>query len=203
MDVPLDEPGPEGLAAGYAAFRRYACKMATGTGKTTVMAMLAAWSILNKAADRADKRFSDTVLAVCPNVTIRDRLQELDPQLGEHSLYRTRDLVPAAMMDQLRRGQVVVSNWHHFNPQDMNRVGTDAAKVVKRGQESDAAVVRRVLGLDAARKRNILVLNDEAHHAYRRGQLGDGGNEPDEDEEAERQNEEATVWVSGLDRLHA
>jgi type III restriction enzyme len=42
--------------------------------------MLAAWSILNKQADRGDARFSDTVLIVCPNVTIRRRLGELDPR---------------------------------------------------------------------------------------------------------------------------
>ena len=83
-------------------FLRYACKMATGTGKTTVMGMLAAWSILNKTADRGDARFADTVLVVCPNVTIRNRLGELDPHRGEASLYRTRDLVPPEQMPRLR-----------------------------------------------------------------------------------------------------
>ncbi len=150
IEVPLDEPGPDGRAAGYRAFRRYACKMATGTGKTTVMAMLIARSVLNKVADRTDKRFSDTVLVVCPNVTIREQLaRALDPNLGEESLYRIRDLVPA------------------------DRVGQDSARVVKRGLESDAALVRRVLGEAAAHRRNILVINDEAHHAYRRGTAGE------------------------------
>ena len=67
-DVPLDEPGVDAKADGIRAFRRHACKMATGTGKTTVMGMLAAWSILNKVADRGDARYSDVVLVVCPNV---------------------------------------------------------------------------------------------------------------------------------------
>ena len=70
--------------------------MATGSGKTTVMGMLAAWSILNKVNARVDARFSDVVLVVCPNVTIRERLAELDPNRGEASIYRTADLVPAA-----------------------------------------------------------------------------------------------------------
>jgi hypothetical protein len=70
--------------------------MATGAGKTTVMGMLAAWSILNKVNDRSDARFSDVVLVVCPNVTIRNRLGELDPLRGEASLYRTRDRSRAA-----------------------------------------------------------------------------------------------------------
>ena len=77
--------------------------MATGAGKTTVMGMLAAWSILNKLADRGNPRFSDTVLVVCPNVTIRSRLRELDPSEGEASVYRTRDLVPERLMPELRR----------------------------------------------------------------------------------------------------
>ena len=206
--VPSDEPGPEGAASGHRAFRRYACKMATGTGKTTVMAMLIAWSILNKVADRSDERFSDTVLVVCPNVTIREQLsRHLDPHQGEASLYRTRDLVPPEMMDQLRRGRVLVTNWHVFNPQDMNRVGSDGARVVKRGQESDTAIIRRVLG-EAAGKRNLLVINDEAHHAYRRGTAADVGDErngngdDDERDDAERRNAEATVWVGGLDKLN-
>ena len=91
IDVP-----PEGEPEGVDAFERYACKMATGSGKTTVMGMLAAWSILNKVAARGDARFSDVVLVVCPNVTIRERLAELDPNRGEASIYRTRDLVPVA-----------------------------------------------------------------------------------------------------------
>src|SRR5918911_2829639 len=95
IDIPRDEPSEEKKQQGYIGFTRYACKMATGTGKTTVMAMVAAWSILNKANDRSDARFSDVVVVVCPNVTIRDRLRELDPEQGEASIYLTRDLVPS------------------------------------------------------------------------------------------------------------
>ncbi len=79
IDIPADPPSEDRIAEGYAGFRRFAAKMATGTGKSTVAAMLAAWSILNKIADRGDARFSDTVLIVCPNVTIRSRLGEVHP----------------------------------------------------------------------------------------------------------------------------
>lgn len=109
IDTPLDEPSDERKAEGYRTFRRYACKMATGAGKTTVMGMLAAWSILNKMSNRNDARFSDVVLVVCPNVTIRNRLQELDPAHGEASLYRTRDLVPGHLMAELTNGRVLVT----------------------------------------------------------------------------------------------
>ena len=116
---------PEGVDA----FRRYACKMATGSGKTTVMAMLAAWSILNKVDARGDARFSDVVLVVCPNVTIRERLSELDPNRDEASIYRTRDLVPPHLMPSLRRGRVLVKNWHDFERKGMSA----GAKVQKNG----------------------------------------------------------------------
>jgi type III restriction enzyme len=123
VDVP-----PE-LAGEAERFTRYACKMATGAGKTTVMAMLAAWSILNKVATRGDGRFSDVVLVVCPNVTIRNRLRELDPNLEEASVYRTRDLVPPHLMPSLRKGRVLVKNWHEFERKGMQA----GAKVQKNG----------------------------------------------------------------------
>ena len=265
VDVPLDEPGEEARADGIRAFRRHACKMATGTGKTTVMGMLAAWSILNKVAARGDTRFSDVVLVVCPNVTIRNRLEELKPQGGEASLYRTRDLVPSHLMPQLARGHVLVTNWHVFEPRTVQAAG-ETARVLRTGRqvrtretirigartttargtryltlkdlerqaatglirvlderrdgqgnlksvsveslryvESDRKLIERVLGREVGAKRNILVMNDEAHHAYRIRRA-----EPDEGEEdlfgetddGEAFYREATVWVDGLDRLH-
>ena len=269
IGIPLDEPSAEAQADGYRAFRRYACKMATGAGKTTVMAMLAAWSILNKVNNRADGRFSDAVLVVCPNVTIRSRLAELDPQAGEASLYRTRDLIPPHLMPDLAKGRVFVTNWHVFEPQSPQAGGISAhvtragvpvrtretiaigpktttargrryltpeeyARQVAAGLlavldeqrdgqgnlvkatvesvryiESDAALVQRVLGREIGGKQNLLVFNDEAHHAYRIRRA-----EPDEEEEAveaevfgeeetgEEFFKEATVWVDGLDKVH-
>ena len=133
-EIPKDEPGLEAKAAGVRAFMRYACKMATGTGKTTVMGMLAAWSILNRVAAPRDDRFSDTILIVCPNVTIRERLQEVDPALGDLSLYRTRQLVPPHRMEELRRGEVMIANWHRLAKKETNTVNGDSAKVVKTGE---------------------------------------------------------------------
>lgn len=127
-EIPKDEPGLEAKAAGVRAFLRYACKMATGSGKTTVMGMLAAWSILNRVASPRDDRFSDTLLIVCPNVTIRERLQELDPALGDLSLYRTRQLVPPHRMEELRRGEVMIANWHRLAKKETNSVNGDSAQ---------------------------------------------------------------------------
>ena len=261
IEIPRDATSDEAQAAGYAGFRRYACKMATGAGKTTVMGMLAAWSILNKTTSRGDARFSDVVLVVCPNVTIRDRLAELDPSLGPASLYRTRDLVPAHLMPQLSQGKVVVTNWHGFAPQVPATAG-DGGKVVKAGMpvqttetvrigerndtkrgtrwltretlhlqvanglidvlagdpdsdtalkirstrylESDTAVVNRVLR-GVGGKKNILVFNDEAHHAYRvKVDRPEDWDEMDAEEREEWLSDqtEATVWIDGLDRIH-
>ena len=131
IHVSLDEPSEERKAAGYAGFKRLCAKMATGSGKSTVAAMLAAWSVLNKVADRGDARFSDTVLIVCPNVTIRSRLRELDPAQGEASLYITRDLVPPALLPDLAKGRVVITNWHAFEPKQPG--GAAGARVVRAG----------------------------------------------------------------------
>ncbi len=98
------------------------------------MAMLAAWSILNKVNDRSDARFSEVVLVVCPNVTIKNRLRELDPEAGEASLYRTRDLVPSHLMPLLTQGRVLVMNWHVFEPQSIQTGGV-GARVTKAGKE--------------------------------------------------------------------
>jgi len=256
IKVPMDEPGEDAKEQGYKAFVRYALKMATGTGKTTVMGMLAAWTILNKVANQQSPNYADTVLIVCPNVTIRDRLRELDPNLDELSLYRTRQLVPLHRMADLRRGEVFVTNWHNLARRELGDVNGTSAKVVKRGTpveevrvvklggkdgvteedirhkavmgtweivgeqrdpkerltgflvkethyyESDTAYLRRVLGNRKGRGASIMVFNDEAHHAYRRG-LVDAEDEYAIDEETVEANaREATVWIEGLDRIN-
>lgn len=225
-EIPKDEPGLEAKAAGVRAFIRYACKMATGSGKTTVMGMLTAWSILNRTASPRDDRFSDTILIVCPNVTIRERLQELDPALGDLSLYRTRQLVPPHRMEELRRGEVMIANWHRLAKKETNTVNGDSAKVVKTGEpvevvknagkenesveikyfESDAAWfkrIRRELGSGKGRSPHWLIFNDEAHHAYRRGDAGAEDQALEEDKDLAKKNErEATIWIEGLDRIN-
>ncbi|MEX2575429.1 MAG: DEAD/DEAH box helicase family protein [Halofilum sp. (in: g-proteobacteria)] len=224
--IPTDDPGAEAKARGFRAFTRYACKMATGTGKTTVMGMLAAWSILNRMASPTDDRFTDTVLIVCPNVTIRERLQELNPAHGDLSLYRTRQLVPPHRMEELRRGEVMIANWHRLAKQETSTVNGQSARVVKTGEpvetvknkgkvnetreikyvESDRAWfkrIRRELGSGRGRAPHWLVFNDEAHHAYRRGDRVTDETDLDEDRNLAKKNaREATIWIEGLDRIN-
>lgn len=174
---------------------RYACKMATGAGKTVVMAMAIAWQVLNKIAHPQDKRFSDAVLLVCPNLTIRERLQVLLPHRPDN-YYDRFDLTPRGLTELLQQGKFQITNWHLFLPRDDSRTRS----VVQRGAESDLAFARRVLH-ELGNKRNLLVINDEAHHAYRPAPIPDELRERLSPEEiAER--EEATVWISGLERIH-
>ena len=178
------------------ALTRHATKMATGSGKTVVMGMVIAWQVLNKLADPQDRRFSDAVLLLCPNLTIRERLQVLLPWHGS-SYYDKFGLVPRSLLERLQQGRYFITNWHLFQPQDDSR----SRSVVQRGPESDRAFCNRVLK-ELGTKQRILVVNDEAHHAYRPAPLPDEVRAQLSPEEiAER--EEATVWVSGLDRINA
>ncbi len=173
---------------------RYACKMATGSGKTVVMGMVIAWQVLNKLVNPQDRRFSDAVLILCPNLTIRERLQVLKPEHPKN-YYLRFDLLPTGLLPQLSQGRFLIANWHTLLPVDDSR----SRSVVKRGEESDTAFCRRVLK-ELGEKQNILVINDEAHHAHRPSPLAEEDKKGLTPEEiAER--EEATVWVNGLDRI--
>jgi type III restriction enzyme len=174
------------------AYIRWAIKMATGSGKTLVMAMLVSWSGLNKITSRQDIRFTDQILVVCPNLTVRDRLAGpggLDPKHAE-SLYVGFDLVPPQYSSMLGQIKVQVMNWHQLAPKEDPK-----RSVVRRGRESGAAFCRRVL-TELSPSGRVLVFNDEAHHAYRFAPdaLAAGA---DEDE-----LREATEWIDGIDRIH-
>jgi type III restriction enzyme len=168
LDIPLDLPGEEDRARGYADLCRYGCKMATGAGKTLVMGMLAAWSVLNKVHYPQDRRFSDAILVVTPNLTVKERDEVLKPSHPKN-IYETLDLVPRSLLEAMGKGRYFVTNWHFFLPEDEPERGEHREgyrSVVRRGKESDTAFAIRVLK-DLGSKEHILVFNDEAHHAYR------------------------------------
>ncbi|MCA9293217.1 MAG: DEAD/DEAH box helicase family protein [Phycisphaerales bacterium] len=182
-------------------FTRYCTKLATGGGKTLVMAMTIAWQFLNKLADPQDRRFSKTALIVAPGLTVRSRLSVLNPSQQkdkargeEQNYYEAFGIVPDALMSRLRQGQVLILNWHKLDWETEEQIAKKKG-VDKRGAKSDEAYVRGVLG-DMANARNILVLNDEAHHAWR---VPEGKGVPGV---SKSDREEATKWVGGLDRIH-
>ena len=178
-------------------FLRRCCKMATGAGKTIVMAMAIAWHILNKVTYPQDTRFSKNVLVVAPGLTVKNRLAVLVPS-APGNYYEAFDIVPSALLDKLRQGKVLVRNWHALAWDSAEQIARKRS-VDKRGVKSDEAYTREVLG-EMANARNLLVINDEAHHAWRVNVEAAGKYLRARD--LKDSAEEATIWVGGLDRLH-
>lgn len=174
------------------AFKRFCSKMATGSGKTVVMAMLIAWQALNKIADPQNKNYSKNFLAVAPGLTIKRRLQVLIPS-NPNNFYDEFSLVPTGLREKLYQAKVIIHNWHAL----MWETEKDLAKkrsVDKRGLMSDTAYTRSVLK-ELGSAENILVINDEAHHAWRvAAGIKIAGI-------AREELEKATVWIGGLDRI--
>lgn len=167
-------------------FRRLCCKMATGTGKTIVMAMLIAWQVINKVTYPQDVRFSKNILIMAPGLTVKSRLQVLHPT-DMDNFYDMFGIVPDALFEKLFRGKFVIHNWHTLMPE------TDSPRsVVKLGRESNTAFSKRILGHDL---KNIVVINDEAHHAYR-------ANVEQMKKISKTELERDKRWIEGLDQIH-
>lgn len=176
-------------------FMRLCCKMATGSGKTIVMSMLIAWQILNKVTYPQDTRYSKNVFVVAPGLTVKNRLGVLIPS-SEGNYYDDFNIVPPGLGEKLRQGKVIVRNWQALNWESEERLAKKKT-VDKRGPMSDEAYVREVLG-DMSNANNIMVINDEAHHAWRippKIKAKDLGVDKDE-------LDQATKWVGGLDRIN-
>ncbi|OGA19788.1 MAG: type III restriction endonuclease subunit R [Betaproteobacteria bacterium RIFCSPLOWO2_02_FULL_63_19] len=189
--VGIEIPGDGG------AFARQCCKMATGSGKTIVMAMVTAWQLLNKVANPQDARFSRNVLVIAPGLTVKSRLAVLEPA-GLGNYYEAFNVVPSALLDNLRQGKVLIRNWHALAWDSEEQI-RKRKSVDKRGAKSDEAYTREVLG-EMAGAHNLLVINDEAHHAWRVNWEAEGKYLRARD--LKDSAEEATVWIGGLDRLH-
>lgn len=177
-------------------FPRLCCKMATGSGKTILMSMLIAWQVLNKVTYPQDKRFSKNILLIAPGLTVKNRLQVLIP--GTPGNYYTEfQIVPPGLEDKLRQGQscrVLIRNWHKLDWESEQQI-LKKHSVDKRGPKSDEAYVRDVLE-EMASAQNIVVINDEAHHAWRVPPKSRIAGVPKDE------LNEATKWVGGLDRIH-
>jgi type III restriction enzyme len=186
---PADRQGIE-IPGDGGEFRRLCSKMATASGKTILMAMVIAWQILNKVAYPQDRRFSKSVFVVAPGLTVKSRLQVLLPA-GPGNYYDEFSIVPPGQHEKLRQGKVKIRNWHALMPQDPDA----GPKVMKKGAESDEAFTRRVLE-EMASAHNLIVINDEAHHAWRVPPKSTIKGVAKED------IEEATQWIGGLDRIH-
>jgi type III restriction enzyme len=184
---------------------RIALKLATGAGKTTVMAMLIAWQTINAVRHPQSKMFTRGFLVVTPGITIRDRLRVLLPN-DPDSYYRGRELVPGDMLEDINRAKIVITNYHAFKLRERMDLAKGTRSLLQgRGPELDTLetegqMLQRVMP-DLMGMKNILVLNDEAHHCYRERPQNDEVDElkGDEKDEAKRNNEAARLWISGIE----
>jgi len=188
---------------------RFALKLATGAGKTTVMAMLIAWQTINAVRRPQSQKFTRGFLIVAPGLTIKDRLRVLKPN-DPDSYYSSRELVPSDMLDDLQRAKIVITNYHAFKLRERLEISKGGRSLLQgRGEElntleTEGQMIQRVMP-DLMGLKSILAINDEAHHCYREKP----GAEEDEQElkgddkkEAEKNREAARLWISGLEAVN-
>ena len=188
---------------------RLALKLATGAGKTTVMAMLIAWQTINAVRRPASKNFTRGFLVCAPGLTIKDRLRVLQPN-DPDSYYASRELVPGDMLDDVNRAKIVITNYHAFKLRERIELSKGGRQLLqgRTGDEPDTLetegqMLQRVMP-DLMGMKNILVINDEAHHCYREKptDADDEDLKGDDRKEAEKNNEAARLWISGLEAVN-
>ncbi len=187
--------------------QRLALKLATGAGKTTVMAMLIAWQTVNAVRHPQSRRFTRGFLVVTPGITIKDRLRVLQPN-DPDSYYQSRELVPNDMLPDLQKARIVITNYHAFKLRDRMALSKGGRLLLQgRGEalatlETDGQMLQRVMP-ELMGIKNVLVLNDEAHHCYREKPEKDeeGALKGDDKKEADKNTEAARLWISGLEAV--
>lgn len=187
---------------------RLALKLATGAGKTTVMAMIIAWQTVNAVRRQNSKHFTRGFLVVTPGLTIKDRLRVLQPN-DPDSYYQSRELVPNDMLADLGKAKIVITNYHAFKRRERMEL-SKGGRLLLQGRggeeldtlETEGQMLQRVMP-DLMGMKNILVLNDEAHHCYREkpDHEDEGKISSEEKEEARENNEAARLWISGLEAV--
>lgn len=188
---------------------RLALKLATGAGKTTVMAMLIAWQTVNAARHPKSKLFTRGFLICAPGLTIKDRLRVLQPN-DPDSYYASREIVPSDMLEDIKRAKIVITNYHAFKLRERVSISAGGRALLKgRGGdeldtlETEGQMIQRVMP-DLMGIKNIMVINDEAHHCYREKPKTEDDEElkGEEKKEAKKNNEAARLWIRGLEAVH-
>ncbi len=188
---------------------RLALKLATGAGKTTVMAMIIAWQTINAVRRPGSKQFTRGFLVCAPGLTIKDRLRVLQPN-DPDSYYASRELVPGDMLEDINRAKIVITNYHAFKLRERIELSAGGRSLLQgrtgealNTQENEGQMLQRVMP-DLMGLKNILAINDEAHHCYREKpkDVDDEDLKGDEKKEAEKNNEAARLWISGLEAVN-
>jgi type III restriction enzyme len=187
---------------------RLALKLATGAGKTTVMAMLIIWQTVNAVRRPNSNKFTRGFLVVTPGLTIRDRLRVLQPN-DPDSYYQSRELIPNDMLPDLERAKIIITNYHAFQLRERIDISKGGRSLLQgRGEplntlETEGQMLQRVMP-DLMGMKNIMVFNDEGHHCYREKPQKENGDDlkGDDRKEAEKNNEAARVWITGLETIN-
>ena len=198
---------------------RTAFKMATGTGKTVVMAMLILYNYLNKRANPMDTHYADHFLLCAPGITIRDRLGVLQLDYSQRSnnfertdYYHQRGLIPPQFEKDLGglNASITIVNYQQFlprvfsgkhaSPLDGKQKWVDGELVTQKDKEDYSVMLSRILEKGVKGKR-IVVINDEAHHCYLPRQNKDKSLTEDEKSDLKQENEAAMVWYEGLRQM--
>ena len=188
---------------------RLALKLATGSGKTTVMAMLIAWQTVNAVRRPGSKHFTRGFLICTPGITIKDRLRVLLPN-DPDNYYTNRELIPNDMLDDVKRAKIVITNYHAFKRRERIELSAGGRSLLKGRTgddldtlETEGQMIQRVMP-DLMGLKNVLAINDEAHHCYREKppEPDDDDLKGDEKKEAEKNNEAARLWISGLEAVN-
>lgn len=188
---------------------RLCLKLATGAGKTTVMAMLIAWQTINAVRRPGSKNFTRGFLIVTPGLTIRDRLRVLQPH-DPDNYYSHREIVPMDLVEEIQKAKIVITNYHSFKLRERVQMSSGGRALLKgrTGEapittETEGQMIQRVMP-DLMGLKNIMVLNDEAHHCYREkpAEMGDAELKGEEKKEAEKNNAAARLWISGIETVN-
>ena len=183
LEAFLPNPDVRLLQHGY--FARYAIKMATGSGKTMVMALSVVWSYLNSINEPEAGDYATSFLVIAPNVIVFERLQG---DFAGGAAFRRFHMVPPEYVDQwsdLRffmrgdkadvasAGAVYLANIQQLYDatQQNNRrssggvpapiagfLGPRASDAPSERDDFDERIVRR--------NAPVMVINDEAHHTH-------------------------------------
>lgn len=198
---------------------RTAFKMATGTGKTVVMAMLILYNYLNKRANPMDTHYADHFLLCAPGITIRDRLSVLQLDNSQRSnnfertdYYHQRGLIPPQFEKELGglNSSITIVNYQQFlprvfagkhaSPLDGKQKWVNGELVTQKETESYSVLLSRILEKGVKGKR-IVIINDEAHHCYLPRQTKDKSLTTDEKNDLKQENDTAMVWYEGLRQM--
>ena len=172
-----------GISPEEDAWCKYAFKIATGAGKTKVMALAIVWSYFHALRETGSPLARDFVM-IAPGVTVFERLKEdFRPSTGGPDIFYRDPLIPPGWMADWNidvvlqdepsgvgtGGTLYLTNIHRLYDPGRRRKAPDAdtydwmGPAVRRGRTLDLGEALRAR---ITAHNRLMVLNDEAHHLW-------------------------------------